>query len=400
MAIDRTPSAASGTSSWSGSVPSDPAPPTGPRPARAPASSASNGSSSVTPTAPRATTAGSSGSPTTGPTTSGSRSVPTRPGRPSRPRPASGSSPITGGLDLWPADPAIPKADYTESLTAEQRAVRAPRRRRGRCAAGRSGGSTTTRPRCARRRAAWPTRSRAMRRIGAWPTARGATLSTGRRSRRSARSAARSRCVAGGTTHRAGRVVVAADAWTNELLAPFDRRLPLTVTKEQVTYVAAPDPAAFAPDRFPVWIWMDDPSFYGFPTYGEAGPKIAQDCGGQPTTPTRARSSATRPPYARTPRVPRPSHLPSARRARHLHEDLPLHPDPGPGLRRRPAARRARASPSSSGPPTGSSSPRCSGASRPSSSLDGADALRRRDRGFRIDRPILLEAEPSTSWMV
>ena len=90
---------------------------------------------------------------------------------------------------------------------------------------------------------------------------------------------------AGGTTHRAAHVVVAADAWTNELLAPFGRRLPLTITKEQVTYLAAPDPAAFAPDRFPVWIWMDDPSFYGFPTYGEAGPKAAQDCGGQPTTP-------------------------------------------------------------------------------------------------------------------
>jgi sarcosine oxidase len=30
---------------------------------------------------------------------------------------------------------------------------------------------------------------------------------------------------------------------------------------------------------------MDDPSFYGFPTYGEAGPKAAQDCGGQPTSP-------------------------------------------------------------------------------------------------------------------
>ena len=65
----------------------------------------------------------------------------------------------------------------------------------------------------------------------------------------------------------------------------FGRRLPLTVTKEQVTYFACPDPAAFAPDRFPVWIWMDDPCFYGFPTYGEAGPKAAQDCGGQPVDP-------------------------------------------------------------------------------------------------------------------
>ena len=46
-----------------------------------------------------------------------------------------------------------------------------------------------------------------------------------------------------------------------------------------------PDPAAFAPDRFPIWIWMDDPCFYGFPTYGEPGPKAAQDVGGEESTP-------------------------------------------------------------------------------------------------------------------
>jgi sarcosine oxidase len=79
---------------------------------------------------------------------------------------------------------------------------------------------------------------------------------------------------------------VAADAWTNQLLGSLGRdALPLQVTREQVTYFAAPDPTAFAPDRFPVWIWMDDPSFYGFPTYGEAGPKVAQDCGGEPADP-------------------------------------------------------------------------------------------------------------------
>ena len=27
----------------------------------------------------------------------------------------------------------------------------------------------------------------------------------------------------------------------------------------------------------PLWIWMDDPSFYGFPTYGERTVKAAQD---------------------------------------------------------------------------------------------------------------------------
>jgi len=28
----------------------------------------------------------------------------------------------------------------------------------------------------------------------------------------------------------------------------------------------------------PLWIWMDDPSYYGFPCYGEATIKAARDC--------------------------------------------------------------------------------------------------------------------------
>ena len=91
--------------------------------------------------------------------------------------------------------------------------------------------------------------------------------------------------LADGANHRAPQVVLAADAWTNDLLASFDRRLPLTIIQAQVTYFAPPDPARFAPDRFPIWIWMDDPSFYGFPTYGEAGPKAAEDVGGDEVTP-------------------------------------------------------------------------------------------------------------------
>jgi sarcosine oxidase len=90
-------------------------------------------------------------------------------------------------------------------------------------------------------------------------------------------------------TYRAEAVVLATDAWTNELLGPLGQRLPLTVTREQVTYVSARDPEAFAPDRFPIWIWMDVPSFYGFPTYGLPGPKIGEDVGGAETT-ARTRS--------------------------------------------------------------------------------------------------------------
>ena len=202
---------------------------------------------------------------------------------------------VTGGLDLWPADPAIPQADYTGSLGAEDVPF-----------------ELLDAAEITRRWPVWrltddvtgvwqaqggiadPYRGNAAHRRLA--TARGATLLD-----RTPVDAIREvggayEVDAGGTTYGAGRVVIAADAWTNDLLAHFDRRLPLTVTKEQVTYFAAPDPAAFAPDRFPVWIWMDDPSFYGFPTYGEAGPKVAQDCGGTAgDARKRARSTRTRP---------------------------------------------------------------------------------------------------------
>lgn len=90
--------------------------------------------------------------------------------------------------------------------------------------------------------------------------------------------------VAGQTAYRCEKLVVTAGAWSNQILAHFGLQLPLTVTQEQVTYFATPHLADFAPDRFPVWIWLDDPCFYGFPVYGEAGTKAAQDVGGREVT--------------------------------------------------------------------------------------------------------------------
>jgi len=83
---------------------------------------------------------------------------------------------------------------------------------------------------------------------------------------------------------RAERVILAADAWTNELLGQLWRPIDLTVTQEQAHYYASPDVAAFRPDRFPVWIWMGEPSFYGLPAFGLDGPKIGQDVGGREVT--------------------------------------------------------------------------------------------------------------------
>jgi sarcosine oxidase len=89
---------------------------------------------------------------------------------------------------------------------------------------------------------------------------------------------------AGGVTYHGGKLILAAGAWTNNLLAHFNRRLPLTVTQEQVVYYQSRQPADFLPDRFPIWIWMDTPCFYGFPVYGENGPKVSEDAGGEEVT--------------------------------------------------------------------------------------------------------------------
>jgi sarcosine oxidase len=87
-------------------------------------------------------------------------------------------------------------------------------------------------------------------------------------------------------TVRCRSVVVCADAWTNRLLEPLGHRLELSVTREQVTYFATPDLADLQPGQLPVWIWMDDPSFYGFPEYGVTDAfKAAEDCGGPPVDP-------------------------------------------------------------------------------------------------------------------
>jgi sarcosine oxidase len=89
----------------------------------------------------------------------------------------------------------------------------------------------------------------------------------------------------GGERLTAGKVVLATDSWSNDLLEPLGARLPLTITQEQVSwFTPKADPELFAPERFPVWIWMHEPSFYGFPTHGHPGPKIGQDVGGREVT--------------------------------------------------------------------------------------------------------------------
>lgn len=190
---------------------------------------------------------------------------------------------VVGGLDVFPPDPAIPLLDYTSSLDE----VGIPYELLDVDAIGER----------------WPQFALLAGTVGLFQE-RGAIVPAGpgtaamqdqaRRHGAVLRDHARVTAVTGtsvtvadGTTYSCDSVVLCTDAWTAGLLAPLGLDLPLTVTLEQATYFAPERPDDFAPDRMPLWIWMDEPSFYGFPCYGEPTIKAAQDCGGPAVDPDR-----------------------------------------------------------------------------------------------------------------
>ena len=87
---------------------------------------------------------------------------------------------------------------------------------------------------------------------------------------------------AGGGVFEAGTLTICAGSWTGTVTAGLGLALPLTLTREQVSYFAAPDLRPLGPDRFPVWIFHgQDRRFYGFPVYGEAAVKAARAMSGR-----------------------------------------------------------------------------------------------------------------------
>jgi len=190
---------------------------------------------------------------------------------------------VTGGLDLFPPDPAIPMADYVASLAAcsvpyevlddQQVLDRWPRVRLP------DGG-----------RALFQADTGIVHAARTVAALQRAAVAVGAELREETRARV---CKAGGGgveietasgLLHCDRVVVTADAWTNNAIERLGVQLALTVTQEQVSYFVPDDPEHFGPGQFPVWIWMDEPSFYGFPTYAGNLVKAGQDVGGRVTT--------------------------------------------------------------------------------------------------------------------
>lgn len=89
-------------------------------------------------------------------------------------------------------------------------------------------------------------------------------------------------------TIRAGRVILAAGAWTGGFLPP-EHVSRLTVTRQTVHWFAPPpEPADFAPERMPVFIWDD---LYGFPIASPGGGiKVATEALNSETAPDEVRA--------------------------------------------------------------------------------------------------------------
>jgi sarcosine oxidase len=193
----------------------------------------------------------------------------------------------TGGLDLFPPDPAIPAIDYTSSmdevgiaydaLDADQVMARWPQLRvpPGTLGLYQAAGSIVPAGRTV------GVLQEQARRLGAELRDHTPVLALDDLGDRVRVTTAIGEVDCGG-------VVVTADAWVNDVVGSLGLTIPVEVTLEQVTYFAVERPEEYA--ALPLWIWMDDPSFYGFPPYSPSGEpsgtvKAAQDCGGPAVRP-------------------------------------------------------------------------------------------------------------------
>jgi sarcosine oxidase len=119
----------------------------------------------------------------------------------------------------------------------------------------------------------------------------GATVRTGETVTRVTADATSVTVVTEAATYTAGHVIVTAGAWAPQLLGGAFAKL-LRVYSQTLFWFAPDDAAAFAPGRFPIFIWRhgagDDDHFYGFPIVGE-GVKLATERFEKTTDPDHAR---------------------------------------------------------------------------------------------------------------
>jgi monomeric sarcosine oxidase len=82
----------------------------------------------------------------------------------------------------------------------------------------------------------------------------------------------------------ADRLIITAGAWADQLLR--DLGLPIQIVRKTLFWLEVEEPELFAPDRCPVYIaGIPGYQFYGFPSWGRPGEKVAIHSGGLETDP-------------------------------------------------------------------------------------------------------------------
>lgn len=96
---------------------------------------------------------------------------------------------------------------------------------------------------------------------------------------------------AAGETFSAQQAVIAAGPWASTFLRPLlNWTIPLQVTHQQVAYFRAADPARYAADHCPIYIFAAEPHCYGFPIWEKPGHiKVALELHNSTTDPDQPR---------------------------------------------------------------------------------------------------------------
>ena len=225
------------------------------------------------------------------------------------------------------------------------------------CAGGfRRGTSATKRPRCSS-----PTAGFSARELRARPCLAGETAGRGDSRARAAlsweaRSGRRAGAHGGRTPTRPRQLVLAAGAWMGTLLPDLARLM--RPERQVLGWFAIGNAAAFAPERFPVFVHeAEEGVFYGFPEFEVArlqdrplSPSLRT---GQP----RDLDRACRPDDEAALRAAVARYFPERRRPAGSRQRLPVHQHPRRALHHRPPSRgRARCSSCRRAPGTASSS--------------------------------------------
>ncbi|HVO42397.1 MAG TPA: N-methyl-L-tryptophan oxidase, partial [Aggregatilineales bacterium] len=75
--------------------------------------------------------------------------------------------------------------------------------------------------------------------------------------------------------YHADRLIITAGPWAQRVMKMLDLWLPLEVWRQQLVFIRPPNAEAYSPERFPVFIYHDRPWFYGLPSVGGTGLKVA-----------------------------------------------------------------------------------------------------------------------------